>query len=375
MNPLPLPAHHNQLIDTARQLIEPLKDKGLRAAFLFGSVAWGDADPASDLDLMLLLDQPVGYREVTRIRLADFLKHPQPGGPLFADLDRISAEAFVQGVGAGSWVYRVVNSIILLDTDNFYAQLRDEISSAFLQPSARKERFLARQKLVEESRTLMLQSIDKDAMLAALYARQTLQDAGAALIELGGMRASPSHFIDSLEQALHNFKTNLFEPCLTAFALNASTEAIQKSRDAYDLCAEALKHWVEHTEIGNLLSVEDRAWAQHVYGQLTYEEIEHKVTSLREQKRLPALLYYLDGLLQIPIRIDIGNIFLLRTKGSSGRMSLPDFMLALRQEPALYKAWTEALRFPDNPKYILEISELATQLLNVGHAAVEAGTY
>src|SRR5438874_13643230 len=108
---LTLNSHCTRLIACARQLIEHLPDADLRAAFLFGSAAWGDADASSDLDIMLLVDRPVDYREVTRIHLADFFGDALKDGPRFADLDRISAETFVERAQAGNWGVRGVNSV------------------------------------------------------------------------------------------------------------------------------------------------------------------------------------------------------------------------------------------------------------------------
>src|SRR2546427_12067557 len=82
--------HCAHLIEVARRVVRHLPDTDVRAAVLYGSVAWGDADEASDLDIMLLLDRPMGYREVTRVRLADLFGHPLPNGPVFADLDRLA---------------------------------------------------------------------------------------------------------------------------------------------------------------------------------------------------------------------------------------------------------------------------------------------
>lgn len=62
------------LIDVARQVVDALDPPDLRGAFLFGSAVWGDADEASDLDIMLLQDRPTGYRKVVRARVADVLR-------------------------------------------------------------------------------------------------------------------------------------------------------------------------------------------------------------------------------------------------------------------------------------------------------------
>jgi hypothetical protein len=350
--------------------VEHLPDKkDLRAAFLFGSAAWGDADAASDLDIMLLLDRPADYREVTRIHPADLLGYPLPDGPTFADLDRISVETFVSLVQAGNLAQRVVNSIILADTDDFYVRLRSQISTAFWQPLARQERFQAKRKQADESRTAALNVLGVDDMLSALHARLALQHAGAALIELGGNRVTPSHFVESLEQVLKRFNSNLFARCLPALSLDAPYEAVERSLRAYNAFADAIKLWVRDPVIESRISQEDLAWAHHTTEK--QEEIVPKVAAFTRTNRLPALLYYLDGLFQVPICIQVGKIFQLRSTGKAERMTIPDFIVALRQEPALYDEWIAALRLSAERDRVLDALNLTRQLLNVGKVALE----
>jgi hypothetical protein len=361
--------HSTRLINVACQLVEHLLDADLRAAFLFGSAAWGDADATSDLDIMLLVDRPAGYREVTHIRPADLLGYPLPDGPAFADLDRISVETFVSSVQAGNWAQRVVNSIILVDTDDFYVRLRSQVSTAFWQPSARQERFQAKRKLADESRTAALNVLGVDDMLSALHARLALQHAGAALIELAGNRVSPSHFVESLENALKRFNSNVFARCLAALSLDAPYEAVDRSLRAYDVFANAIRRWVRDPVIESRISQEDLAWAHHTTEK--QEEIAPKVAGFTRIKRLPALLYYLDGLFQVPICIQVGKIFQLRLNGKAERMAVPDFLIALRQEPVLYDEWIAALRLSTERDQVLEALNLTRQLLSVGKAALE----
>jgi predicted nucleotidyltransferase len=366
MNP-----HCTRLIAFARQLIEQLPDSDLRAAFLFGSAAWGDADATSDLDIMLLLDRPAGYREVTRVRLADIFGGRLADGPLFADLDRISAKTFIERVQAGDWAVRVVNSVILRDTDEFYARLRAQVSSAFLQPSARAERFLARKGQAEESRKSALLTLGTDDLLAMLHIRLALQHAGAALIELSGKRVSPSHFVESLEQTLSGSDPRLFSGTLSMLALNAPYEAVSRSLQAYDVFADTLKRWMQEKSLTSQLSQEDLAWAQHTYGK--QEEIAYKVVTTSSQtKSLPSLLYYLDGLFQVPICIQFSKIFLFRSSGQAERMSIPDFHIALQQEePDLYNEWLAALRLSSERDRVLEGAEVVSLLLAMGRATME----
>ncbi len=57
-----------RLIEVAHSTVDALPDTDVVAAFLFGSAAWGDADAASDLDIMILLDRPAGYCEAHFVR-------------------------------------------------------------------------------------------------------------------------------------------------------------------------------------------------------------------------------------------------------------------------------------------------------------------
>ena len=49
----------------------------------------------------------------------------------------------------------------------------------------------------------------------------------------------------------------------------------------------------------------------------------------------PALLYYADGLLQVPIRISVGNALALRQGNVATRPTITAFHHALRAEPVL----------------------------------------
>ncbi len=359
-----------RLIEVAHRLMDALPDTDVVAAFLFGSAAWGDADAASDLDIMLLLDRPAGYREVTRIRLADVLGEPLPDGPTFADLDRISAEGFTRIVADGGAGARVARSVVLRDTDGFYGRIRERVHAEYLSPEARSARFLKRREQAEEDLAATRRAEGEDKDLAALHARLALEGAGAALIELNDDRQSVTHYVESVERALTALtRGDLFVPFLRLLALDAPAEQAVASRRAYDAFAEALRGWMADPDVSGRMSGEDIAWAEFTYGRQTYEEIEHKVTAFRALGRIPALLYYLDGQLMVPIRINVGKLFLLRSTGASGRISIPDFQLALKDEPALYEQWVSALRLDTLRVRLPEVEDLAEELLRAGDAA------
>jgi len=45
------------------RIVEKLKAKGVRKIILFGSLVRGDVGPASDLDLLVVLDTDLGFKE------------------------------------------------------------------------------------------------------------------------------------------------------------------------------------------------------------------------------------------------------------------------------------------------------------------------
>lgn len=360
--------HRDHFIEIAYQLVDRLPDTDLCAAFLFGSVAWSDADAASDLDVMLLLNRPAEYREVTRVRLADVLGRSLPDGPAFADLDRIAVTTFQAEVDAGRWVYRVVHSVILHDTDNLYAGLRAQVSALYSQPAARAARFRERAAMAETERTAMRQAIaGDDVLLAALHARLAVQEAGGALIELNDDRASPGHFVDSLERALARFgRGDLIAAVHAALALDDSLNRVEQSLRSYDAFAGALKAWVADPAVGGNLSPEDLAWASFTYEAQTYEEINHKVDGFTRRGRLSALLFYLDGLLLVPVRMNVSKVLLLQATGASGIMPIPEFHVALHEHPVLYDAWVTALRLSPEQDRAREADSIAVELLAIG---------
>ena len=366
--------HCTRLIEVAHRLMDALPDSDVVAAFLFGSAAWGDADAASDLDLMLLLDRPAGYREGTRVRLADMLAEPLPNGPVFADLDRISAEGFAGIVADGGAGARVARSIVLKDTDGFYRRIRERVHAEYFSPEARAARFLKRREQAEEHLAAARRAEREDGDLAALHSRLALEGAGAALIELNDDRQSVTHYVESVGRALSALGAgHLSGPFLRMLSLDAPVEGAELSRGAYDAFAGALRAWVADPAVGGRLSAEDLAWAEFTYGAQTYEEIGHKAAAFRALGRIPALLYYLDGQMMVPIRINVGKVFLLRSTGAPGRMPIPEFQLALKDEPALYGEWVSALRLGGLRGRSSEAEELVRGLVRAGDAAIAAG--
>ncbi len=368
---LPVSQHPNPrcayLIAIAHQVLGRIVEPDLRAAFLFGSVAWGDADAASDIDIMLLLDRPAGYREVTRVRVADLLGYAPADGPRFVDLDRFSVDTFNEVTHKGGWGQRVAHSIILKDTDNYFERIREQVTAGYFEPAARVERFRRLQAQAEAHRAAMRAELDIDETLAALYARLALEAAAGALLELDDARLSLTHFVESVRQALFNIgHGDLYSLFLHALAVDAGPESVDTSLQAYRVFADALKGWMAAPDVAGRLSTEDQAWAAFTYGAETYEEIDHKVTTFGQLQRLPALLYYLDGLLYVPIRINLGKILLLRSSGAVGRISIPDFHVALRAEPRLFETWVSALRLGSPCQQALNADELTAHLLDIG---------
>lgn len=353
-------------IALAHEAVQQLTTPDLRAAFLFGSVAWGDADASSDLDIMLLLDCPPPFREVTRIRLPDLVGRELRDGPHFADLDRIALETFMDVTSRGGWEQRVVHSVVLTDTDGFYTDLRARVTAAFMTPAARQTRFAQRQTQVAAHRAAVHEARVTEPALAALHARLAVQQAAAALLETDDGRVSVTHLIENVQTTLvRREQQMLFAPLLSALALDESEDGIDASVETYRCFADALRLWMDDPAVTSRLSAEDHAWATFTYADETYAEIALKVEMFRKAGRLAALQYYLDGMLQVPIRMNAGKVLKLRATGTAGIPSLPEFQRALEAEPELRDAWIVGLRLSPPYDWTDEADALAEQMLAV----------
>jgi hypothetical protein len=372
--------HCARLVEVARQIVERLPDRDLKGAFLFGSAAWGDADAASDLDIMVLLDRPPGFREVTRRRAADLLglSAPPQDGPHFVDLDRFSLTAFAEASVNGGPVFRLAHSIILRDEGGLLARLRASATADLAHAEKRVERFRRRLSAATASCTAARQALaSNDVSLAVLHSRLAVQEAAGGLIEVNRDRVSVTHFVESATDAFRSLGCAEFEsPLLHALALDAPPEtlhgSIARSLHAYRVFAENLKRWMDDPTLAGRLSQEDAAWAVFTWCDETFEEIAHKVDTFSALGRLQALQYYLDGLLTVPVRINFGKLFRLRATGESGRLSIPEFHAALREEPALSIEWHEALRLDGAASDIQLAERLVGQLHAAGEAALGA---
>jgi hypothetical protein len=362
------------MAEIARELVACLPDDDVYAAFVFGSVAWGDADRASDVDVTLCLDRPGDYREVTRVRVPDVIGRPCPDGPLFADLDRITWPRFAEAVAGGAWHQRVVHSIVLVDTDGSYARLRDRIGRDFRTPERRMARAATRRDLcrayVDDARQLA----DTDRMLAALHARLGLEAATAAVLDACGGRYSAAHFLDGSRRALAMIgRDDLSDRLLYGLGLSDrgtpgdvenGAEAAERGMRAFHTFAEALRDWVADPAVAAALPAEDHAWAAFTYADETYEEIEHKLGVLRADGRHAQMAVYVDGLLVTPIRMNAGKILNLRHNGTVERPSTIDFHQMLRSEPRLFDEWTAGLRLHLDQPTVGEATDLILELLD-----------
>ncbi|NYH92358.1 nucleotidyltransferase domain-containing protein [Actinopolymorpha rutila] len=356
-----------RMAEVARNLVAKLPDDDVRAAVVFGSVAWGDANEASDIDLMLCLDRPVDYRVVTRVRVADLLGRtfPElPTSPVFADVDRISAEYFENAVNDGNWHGRVAHSLVLTDTDGWFADLRARVTATFHDPDVCARRAgpwydasLAHSDGAHHARA------DDDLTLATLHARLALENVAVALIETCALRTSPTHFLASARHALETTGLgHLYESLRRGLGLDVDLESAAYGAEAFGMLAEALRGWMADPELVRQLGPEDVAWAVFTYADETYEEIAHKVAALRGTGRAADLASYLDGLLKVSIRLNVGKALNLRLNDSSETPKVAEFHQTLRAEHALFDYWCRGLRLPANRAEITDALETAAQL-------------
>ena len=291
--------HGERLVEVGRAVLECLPDPGIRAAFVFGSATWGDADEASDLDLMVLLDRPPDFREVRRVRVADLLGGPADGFPRFADLDRVSADRFAALTERGVWAQRLVHCAILRDTGGFLEGIRARAAAAHRDPAGAAARLARRRQAADAGRAgAWAAARAGDPLLAALHARLAVQEAGLAVVEACGGRASTTHFVDSLERCLEAVGAGALgrrcwrdlalepgmgpegpapEPLRRRLGGRAVPATVAGSLGAYAALAEGLRRRMADPAVGPRLSAEDRAWAEFTYSDETYEEVAGKV--------------------------------------------------------------------------------------------------
>ena len=349
------------MTDVARALVAKLSDGDIRAAFVFGSVAWGDADVASDVDIAVCVDRPIDYREVTRVRVADVLGGSFPTGPRFADLDRISWERFRTAVEEGAWHQRVVRSVILTDVDGSYRRLRDQVSGEFFRPDSRRLRAHASRDTSRHHVEAALGSSEPDPTLRALHARLSLEHAAIALLHAAGERYSASHFLHDTHHALTSIdRGDLHRGLVVGLGLDCGADAADRGMRSYRAFADALGTWVAEPALANALRPEDRAWAAFSCADETYEEIDHKLATLARTGRTAEMVAYVDGLLKTPIRMNAGKVLNLRLHGTSEIPTIAEFHGFLRAEPTLSAHWADGLRLHCDPATLIETTTLTS---------------
>jgi len=330
-------------VETARRILTASPEAELAAAFVFGSAAWGDADETSDVDIVVLLDRNDDFRQVTRLRVGELLDKSSPA-PRFADIDRISFERFRAAVAKGTWHHRVVNSVVLVD-DGRYAAIRQQVSASFDSVKERARRAGQHVEAARQHQRATAQERPGDPSLALLHARLAAEEAGTAVLEASGNRLSAAHYFDALNRALAaSGHGDLVSELQRALALRCGRGGVQRGLDAYQVIAEALRRWMEDPTVANALGPEHVAWARFTYAPESFDEFNEKVGALLQANRGPEAVAYVDGLVKVPLRMNVSKVLNLRSNGTTDRMSIADFHVGLRAEPVLYSHWLEALR-------------------------------
>lgn len=358
---------YESAVALARALVDRLPDPDLRAAYLFGSFAWGDADAASDLDIGLLFDRAVDDRAVVRVRVADAVPDVPPRAPLFADLSHMTVARFEEGVARGHAGARLARAAILRDTDGWLAAIRARVAADFLAPESRSARWRARAERARAHRAAASEARDDDPILAALEVRLALEAALGGAIEADGGRLSLTHFLESGERALRRIGPGTAMATFRdLLGLDASEGTIAASLSAYRRFADAMVAWLADPAIHAGLPAADHAWAALTRAPETYAEIEHKVGTLPPAGRSAALQFYLDGLLTTPIRMIVGKIVRLRADGTAEIPTVSEFHRALHTESELQRAWVAALRLEPLAARLPEALALTDTLLAHG---------
>lgn len=358
---------HESAVALARALVDRLPDPDLRAAYLFGSFAWGDADAASDLDIGLLFDRPVDDRAVVRVRVADAVPDVPPHAPLFADLSHMTVARFEEGVARGHAGARLAHAAILRDSAGWLAAIREQVAPDFLAPEARAARWRARAEQARAHRAAAGEARDDDPILAALEVRLALEAALGGAIEADGGRLSLTHFLESGEHALGRIGlSTAMATFRDLLGLDATEATIAASLNVYRQFADTMISWLADPAIHSGLPAADHAWAVLTHAPETYAEIDHKVGTLPPVGRMAALQFYLDGLLTTVIRMNVGKVVRLRAGGTARIPTVSEFHRALHTESDLLRAWVAALRLEHLAARLPEALTLTDTLLADG---------
>jgi hypothetical protein len=355
-------------VDVARRLVASLVEPDLRLAWLFGSFAWGDGDAASDLDLMLLLDRPPGYRHASRVRVADVLGGPVPGGPRFADVDRMSFAAFAEEAAAGGRAARLVRAVVLHDPGGAWGDLRSAALAAHRAPAARAERFVRTRAFVGSERGAFAAAADRDPALAALHARQALEGAMYALLELAEERGSPAHYPAVARRALAAVGApRLHRAVLRGLVGRPTPGSVARSRAALGTLFAWVRDAVEDPAVVRVADPEHVQWARFTCGEDVIEEVDEKLAAGARRGRWTALQFYLDGKLVVQTTLSLTTVLRARRCDPGRRESWAQFCALLREdEPELFDLWAGALRLGADPAAAAAADRLAGELLAIG---------
>lgn len=343
------------------------------AVLLAGSSTWGDADESSDVDLQILLDRPAPYREVTCIRIAEFLGEAPPDGPHYVDLDRLSAAAYQEVATRHSGLdYRLVHGLIPRDTRGFLADLQRDAIARFALPASYQARFETHRTLVETERTGAREAdAQSDATLARLRSRRMVEHAAASILDFADDRVS-NHLVDAVVKGLaHLRRADLGAAFLRAMAVDDGARGVDRALEAWRRFGEVSLEWFEDPAIGGQLNGEDRAWVLLNWNDAVVEEMEVRREALTRIGKLPALQYYADNKLTVPVRISFGKYLSLIETGQVARQTVAQFHQSLRRlHPDLFGEWVAGLRLDAPSPALAECEALAGELLAIGAAAL-----
>ena len=277
------------------------------AAFVFGSVAWGDAGQGSDIDVLVLLDRDDDFREVQRVRVADLLDD-QGSLPTFADIDRMAFPRFATVVERDGFIHRVVNSIVVID-DGRYQPIRERATLRLADRVVRAALVCRRIEAANDHVEVAGRLVDSDLALAILHARLAVEEAATALVEAAGGRASVSHLIEGFSAAVALVgRQELVGRLQLALAVGGGAAAAELGLRSYRMIAERLREWMADPHVAQGLGPEHLAWAEFTYSSETYAEFDHKVTALTRGGHTADAVLYVDGLLRVPLRINTSKV-------------------------------------------------------------------
>lgn len=358
----------------ASELVNSLDKSGIHSIFLFGSAAWGDADPSSDIDLMI-----INYHKSV-IKYAERLEYKG----VFVDISSTDLESFKLGVEAGEFSYRLLNCLILYDPNGHLAAIYKSLMTSFYLPNVQKARLLSSQKEVEDNLRVSQESaklLDIIGVIGAISSGYSaLTASGCALINAMKKRPSSNHYIVDLKNSAANVgRPDLYSRQRELRNLGISPKSAMIAIESCSEFRALSEDFIFSGQNSKKLPAEKLFQLRNFsFSESSKREIQMKLDYYKRREAWECALYYVDTLCYTYGAYDLGPVmaFLRGEKEMKRKTPLIQFISSLSEYKHLFEKWLIATRLAGaeeiDIKIMDKIESLSKETLKSAWKAIEA---